>query len=134
MDKDVSYNKTKNVSLHPIDLDLAINANPSYHIPTKPYSKTSEDEYIYLQPGTSEDGYISMYNPTMSSVKGTKVQSLPTLCVVARDACVAISAYIETLKSRSLFQSLRSLSCSNHDCQPCMIVYACNVGCLKILL
>lgn len=58
MDKNLSYDKTKNVNLHPINLDVAINANPSYHIPTKPYSKTSDDEYINAEPETSEDEYI----------------------------------------------------------------------------
>lgn len=59
MDDNVSYKKNKNTNLHPRDLDVTINANPSYHIPTKPYSKTSdEDEYIDTQPETGEDGYI----------------------------------------------------------------------------
>ena len=70
----IDYNKTElntDVALHPNpaydvakadmvdslysgirqgDLDVPITANPSYHIPTKLYSKTSEDEYNYVQP------------------------------------------------------------------------------------
>ena len=53
LDNNVSYNKTKVVTLHPTrlgDLDVPITANPSYAVPTKPYSKANEDEYIYVQP------------------------------------------------------------------------------------
>ena len=36
-------------TIKPGDSDVPITANPSYAIPTKPYSKTSEDEYNYVQ-------------------------------------------------------------------------------------
>ena len=36
-------------TIEPEDSDVPITANPSYAVPTKPYSKTSEDEYNYLQ-------------------------------------------------------------------------------------
>ena len=73
-DNDVSYNTTKlntDVTIHPNpsydvakantvdslyntikpgDSDVPITTNPSYNVPTKPYSKTSEDKYSYIQP------------------------------------------------------------------------------------
>ena len=39
-------------TIKPGDSDVPITANPSYAVPTKPYSysNTSEDEYNYVQP------------------------------------------------------------------------------------
>ena len=36
-------------TIKPGDSDVPITTNPSYSIPTKPYSKASEDEYNYVQ-------------------------------------------------------------------------------------
>ena len=48
-----SYDDTLNYGLYstikPIELNV-ITTNRSYNIPTKPYSKSNEDEYTYLQP------------------------------------------------------------------------------------
>ena len=46
-----SYDVTQvNSMTNPIHLDIPITANPSYSVPTRPYNKTSEDTYIYMQP------------------------------------------------------------------------------------
>ena len=37
-------------TIEPGDSDVPITTNPSYNVHTKPYSKTSEDEYNYVQP------------------------------------------------------------------------------------
>ena len=42
---DYSYN-----TINPGDSDVPITTNPSYDVHTKPYSKTSEDVYNYVQP------------------------------------------------------------------------------------
>ena len=36
-------------TINPGGSDVPITVNPSYNVPTKPYSKTSEDDYNYLQ-------------------------------------------------------------------------------------
>ena len=46
-----SYDVTQvNSVTNPIHLVVPITANPSYSDPTRPYNKTSEDTYIYMQP------------------------------------------------------------------------------------
>ena len=42
-------------TIKPGDSDVPITANPSYAVPNKPYSKTSEDEYNYVQPNQHSD-------------------------------------------------------------------------------
>ena len=37
-------------TINPGGSDVPITINPSYDVPTKPYSKTSEDNYNYVQP------------------------------------------------------------------------------------
>ena len=56
---DYSYNTIKPVG----GSDVPITTNPSYDVHTKPYSKTSEDEYNYVQPNefTDSDGYIKIH-------------------------------------------------------------------------
>ena len=86
MDNNVSYNKTKHANLHPGDLDVPIDANPSYHIPTKPYSKTSEEEYVYAQPETSEDAYIYVQpNDEFNDQKTIKMTANPSYGVTTVD-------------------------------------------------
>ena len=55
--RDPSYDVTKANTvdssyslIKPGDSDVPITTNPSYNVPTKPYSKTGEDEYNYVQP------------------------------------------------------------------------------------
>ena len=57
IDNNPSYNVTKANTLdqsysaiNPGGSDVPITINPSYNVPTKPYSKTSEDDYNYVQP------------------------------------------------------------------------------------
>ena len=54
-------------TINPGGSDVPITTNPSYNVHTKPYSKTSEDEYNYVQPneltqhsGLDHHGYIKM--------------------------------------------------------------------------
>ena len=51
-------------TINPEGSDVPITTNPSYNVHTKPYSKTSEDEYNYVQPN---DGYIKIYPTTGQS-------------------------------------------------------------------
>ena len=37
-------------TINPGGSDVPITVNPSYNVPTKPYNKTSEDDYNYVQP------------------------------------------------------------------------------------
>ena len=37
-------------TINPRGSDVPITINPSYNVPTKPYSKTSKDDYNYVQP------------------------------------------------------------------------------------
>ena len=53
-------------SKHNTDVNVTMNNNPSYDVHTKPYSKTSEDEYNYVQPN-DVDGYIKIYPTTGQS-------------------------------------------------------------------
>ena len=61
-----SYDVTQvNSVTNPIHLDVPITANPSYNVPTRPYNKTSEDTYNYVQPSeftqhSGVDGPIEM--------------------------------------------------------------------------
>ena len=57
IDNNPSYDVTKANTLDhsystikPGGSDVPITINPSYNTPTKPYSKTSEDDYNYVQP------------------------------------------------------------------------------------
>ena len=57
IDNNPSYDVTKANTLdhsystiNPGGSDVPITINPSYDVPTKPYSKTSEDDYNYVQP------------------------------------------------------------------------------------
>ena len=57
MDDNPSYDVTKVDTLYhsydtinPGDSNVPITTNPSYNVHTKPYSKTSEDDYNYVQP------------------------------------------------------------------------------------
>ena len=53
-------------TINPGGSDVPIITNPSYNVHTKPYSKTSEDEYNYVQPN-DVDGYIKIYPSTGQS-------------------------------------------------------------------
>ena len=63
-------------TIKPGDSDVPITANPSYAFPTKPYSKTSEDEYNYVQPNQHsglEDASIKMdINPSYGVTTGDR--------------------------------------------------------------
>ena len=49
-------------TINPGGSDVPITTNPSYNVHTKPYSKTSEDDYNYVQPNdTDVDGYIKIH-------------------------------------------------------------------------
>ena len=51
MENNPSYDVTQvNSVTNPIHLDIPITANPSYSVPTRPYSKISEDTYNYVPP------------------------------------------------------------------------------------
>ena len=57
IDHNPSYNVTKANTvdysydtINPGGSDVPMTTNPSYNVHTKPYSKTSEDEYNYVQP------------------------------------------------------------------------------------
>ena len=69
MDDNPSYDVTKVDTLYhsydTITPDVPITTNPSYNVHTKPYSKTSEDDYNYVQPNElipdqHSDGTIKM--------------------------------------------------------------------------
>ena len=52
-------------TINPRDSDLPMATNPSYNVHTKSYSKTSEDDYNYVQPNeptqhSEVDGYIKI--------------------------------------------------------------------------
>ena len=56
-------------TINPGGSDVPITTNPSYNVHTKPYSKTSEDDYNYVQPNelmqhSDVDGYIKI-NPNI---------------------------------------------------------------------
>ena len=53
-------------TINPGGSDVPMTTNPSYNVFTKPYSKTSEDEYNYVQPN-DVDGYIEIYPSTGQS-------------------------------------------------------------------
>ena len=53
-------------TINPGGSDVPITTNSSYNVHTKPYSKTSEDEYNYVQPN-GVDGYIKIYPTTGQS-------------------------------------------------------------------
>ena len=69
MDNNPSYDVTKADTvdysydtINPGGSDVPITTNPSYNVLTKPYSKTSEDDYNYVQPNdTDVDGYIKIH-------------------------------------------------------------------------
>ena len=73
MDNNPSYDVTKANTvdysydtINPGDSDVPITTNPSYDVHTKPYSKTSEDDYNYVQPNelmqhSDVDGYIKIH-------------------------------------------------------------------------
>ena len=53
-------------TINPGGSDAPITTNPSYNVHTKPYSKTSEDDYNYVQPNelmqhSDVDGYIKIH-------------------------------------------------------------------------
>ena len=63
---DVTKASTVDYLNNPGDSDVPITTNPSYNVHTRPYSKTSEDDYNYVQPNepmqhSDVDGYIKMY-------------------------------------------------------------------------
>ena len=70
-------------TINPGGSDVPITTNPSYNVHTKPYSKTSEDEYNYAQPNeptqhSKSDGYIKIY-PTIDQSHGIRgIHSHPT--------------------------------------------------------
>ena len=73
IDHNPSYDVTKASTvdysydtINPGGSDVPITTNPSYNVHTKPYSKTSEDEYNYVQPN-DVDGYINIYPTTGQS-------------------------------------------------------------------
>ena len=47
-------------TINPGGSDVPVTTNPSYNVHTKPYSKTSEDEYNYVKPN-DVDGYLKIY-------------------------------------------------------------------------
>ena len=62
LDSNPSYDVIKTLG----GSDVPITTNPSYNAHTKPYSKTSEDEYNYVQPN-DVDGYIKIHPTTGQS-------------------------------------------------------------------
>ena len=71
MEYNPSYDVTKANTvdydtINPGGSDVPITTNPSYNVHTKPYSKTSEDEYNYVQPN-DVDGYLKIYPNTDQS-------------------------------------------------------------------
>ena len=92
IDHNPSYDVTKVNTVHmdysydtinPGGSDVPITTNPSYNVHTKPYSKTSEDEYSYVQPNeptqhSEVDGYIKIH-PTIDQSHGIRgIHSHPT--------------------------------------------------------
>ena len=72
-------------TIKPGDSDVPITANPSYAVPTKPYSKTSEDEYNYAQPNQH------------SGLEDTiKMDTNPSYGLTAGDRATAFSAHSDT--------------------------------------
>ena len=72
-------------TIKPGDSDVPITANPSYAVPTKPYSKTSEDEYNYVQPNQH------------SGLEDTiKMDTNPSYGVITGDRTTAFSAHSDT--------------------------------------
>ena len=77
MDYNPSYDVTKATTVDctyddTINLDVPITTNPSYNVHTKPYSKTSEDDYNYVQPNdTDADGYIKIH-PSIGQSHGIR--------------------------------------------------------------
>ena len=81
MDSNPSYDVTKvdtvNYSydtINPGGSDVPITTNPYYNVHTKPYSKTSEDDYNYVQPNelmqhSDVGGYIKI-NPNVDLCHG----------------------------------------------------------------
>ena len=65
---DCTYDDT----INPGDSGVPITSNPSYDVHSKPYSKTSEDDYNYVQPNdTDVDGYIKIH-PNIDQSHGTR--------------------------------------------------------------
>ena len=89
MDNNPSYDVTKANSMdysyntiYPGGSDAPITTNPSYNAHTKPYSKTSEDDYNYVQPNelmqhSDVDGYIKIYpnNNQSHDIRGSHSHS-----------------------------------------------------------
>ena len=77
MDHNSSYDVTKASTVDctyddTINSDVPITTNPSYNVHTRPYSKTSEDDYNYVQPNdTDVDGYIKIH-PNIDQSHGTR--------------------------------------------------------------
>ena len=59
-DVTLDFNPSYDVIKTPGDSDTPVTTNLSYNVHTKPYSKTSEDEYNYVQPN-DVDGYIKIH-------------------------------------------------------------------------
>ena len=74
----------------PGDSDVPITANPSYAIPTKPYSKTSEDEYDYVQP--------NQYSGLQDIIK---MDTNPSYGLTTGDRATAFSAHSADTKATS---------------------------------
>ena len=73
MDHNPSYDVTKDNTvdysydtINPGGSDVPMITIPSYNVHTELYSKTSEDEYNYVQPN-DVDGYINIYPTTGQS-------------------------------------------------------------------
>ena len=72
------------------DSDVPITANPSYAIPTKPYSKTSEDEYNYVQ--------LNQHSGLDDTIK---MDTNPSYGVTTGDRATAFSAHSADTKATS---------------------------------
>ena len=85
IDRNPSYDVTKANTVqmeylyntvNPGGSDVPITTNPCYNVHTKPYSKTSEDDYNYVQPNeptqhSDVDGYIKI-RPTIDQSHGIR--------------------------------------------------------------
>ena len=72
-------------TIKPEDSDVPIAANPSYAVPTKPYSKPSEDEC----------GYLQLYQ--LPDLEGTiKMDTNPSYGVTTGDRATAVGAHSDT--------------------------------------
>ena len=68
-------------AIKPGESDIPITTNPSYNVPTKPYSKASESDCNYVQPNESDE-YLDLED-------GIKMDANPSYRVTTRDRTTA---------------------------------------------